>query len=134
MCLERQQDFHREPLYPTHAALLRFLFFHVDACSTMESLRVGDLTNQLNEFNKWEEESLRLNPRQVGAALTAFGLMNRKRTRDGWEVSIDRQDRKRIHDLLAFYGIDNHWQQVSLDSYKNCDLCTELKDPMIWAA
>jgi hypothetical protein len=27
MCLERQQDFHREPLYPTHAALLRFLFF-----------------------------------------------------------------------------------------------------------
>jgi hypothetical protein len=100
----------------------------------MESLTVGDLTNQLNKFNKWEEESLRLNPRQVGAALTAFGLMNRMRTRGEWEISIDRQDRKRIRDLRAFYGMDNHRQQVSPDSYKNCDLCTNLKDPLIWSA
>jgi hypothetical protein len=133
-CLERQQDFHREPLYPTHAALLRFLFFQIHSISKNGSFTVGDLTNQLNNFNKWEEEGLRLNPREVGAALTTLGLMNRKRTRNGWEISIDRQDQKRIHDLMTFYGIDNHRQQSSLDSYKNCDLCTNLKDPMVWAA
>jgi hypothetical protein len=124
----------REPLYPTHAALLRYLFFHIHSFPKSEFCTVGDITNQLNEFNKWEGENFRLNPREVGAAMTSLGLLNRKRTRNGYEVSLDRQDQKRIHDLMNFYGIDNHRQQISLDSYKNCDLCTNLRDPMVWAA
>jgi hypothetical protein len=139
-CFVVQQYSNREPLYPTHSAVLNFLNFKIHSYPWTSPLRrgpitIGQLTDSVNSFLKWEGERFRLNPKQVGAALTSLGMLNRKRTSLGWEILIDRQDEKRIHDLMEFYGKDHPYQQqISMESRRDCEFCTDLEDPAIWYA
>jgi hypothetical protein len=138
-CFTLQQYFNREPLYPTHAAVLHFLYFNIHSYPWTSSLRsspitIGQLTDGVNVFLKFEGERFRLSPKQVGAALTALGMLNRRRTSLGWKILIDRQDEKRIHDLIEFYGKDRYQQQFPMESFRDCELCTDLENPAIWTA
>jgi hypothetical protein len=127
----------REPLYPTHAAVLAFLYYNIHLhrciqdghrCVTPEL--IAGLTRQVNHFLEEEGEHFRLNPRQVGAALTALGLLNRKRTRVGWEILLDKQDMAHIHDLIAFYGTD-YGEVLDTEVITHCEYCANSDDPTI---
>jgi hypothetical protein len=137
-CFAVQQYFNREPLYPTYSAVLTFLNYRIHTYrSSLPSgpLRIGQLTDSVNSFLQWEGERFRLSPKQVGAALTALGMLNRKRTSMGWEILIDRQDEKRIHELMEFYGKEHpERQQISMESRRDCEFCTNLEDDAIWYA
>jgi hypothetical protein len=128
----------REPLYPTHAAVLDYLYYHIHFYpyiepSPISPASMGEITTRINSFLQDEGEHFRLNPRQVGAALTALGLLNRKRTRLGWTVLLDKQDKAHIHDLMDFYGTDHYRQQIPLDSIRSCEICANSTDPVIQA-
>jgi hypothetical protein len=91
-------------------------------------ITIGEITAEVNEFLECGKEHFRLNPRQVGAALTALGILNRKRTRRGWEILLDRQDKVRNHDLITFYGKEHYHHQIDLESIRRCEFCTNSKD------
>jgi hypothetical protein len=78
----------REPLCPTHAALVDFLYYHIHMWKlwlnrTERPIMVSEIDRHVNNFLQEEGEHFRLNPRQVGPALTALGFLNRKRTDAG---------------------------------------------------
>lgn len=139
-CFAVQQSSNREPLHPTYSAVLNFLNHDIHSYPRTSPRRIGpiqigSLTDCVNNFLQWEGERFRLNPRQVGAALTALGMLNRKRTSMGWKILIDRQDEKRIHDLMEFYGKERPYQQqISMEARRDCEFCTNLEDDAIWYA
>jgi hypothetical protein len=121
----------REPLYPPHAAVLEFLYCEIHEWFQPRGapLHVREITHEVNEFLKNEGEHFRLNPRQVGAALTALGFLSRKRTRTGWTLLLDRQDKARIHDLINFYGRDHYRRLIPREGILNCEFCANSEDP-----
>jgi hypothetical protein len=130
-----QQTFSREPLCPSHAAVLEYLYLklHTDPYPTSRfPVTTGELTAWVNEFLKSGKRSLRLSPRAVGAALTALGILNRRRTGLGWEVSLDRPEITRIHELAGFYGMEGFAEPISNESREKCEFCTvEDENPVV---
>jgi hypothetical protein len=120
----------REPLYPTHAAVLEYLYYRIHEFDDelKGPLPIGGITCQVSDFLQQEGEHFRLNPRQVGAALTALGLLTRKRTRRGWQILLDRPEKAHIHQLIHVYGKEHY--QTSVNEYGNeCEFCFNLLDP-----
>ena len=120
----------REPLYPTHAAVLEYLYYRIHKFDDelKGPLLTREITCQVNDFLQQEGEHFRLNPRQVGAALTALGLLNRKRTRRGWQILLDRPEKAHIHQLIHVYGKE-HYQTSVNESASKCEFCFNLADP-----
>jgi hypothetical protein len=75
-----------EPLSLEQNAILRGLFSVIHCRKEYESVSTGDLTTLVNYLLERAGESLRLQPRKVGAALTSLGFSSRKRTNSGWVV------------------------------------------------
>jgi hypothetical protein len=102
-----QQAFTREPLFPVHAAVLSYLYstIHRPMNPSGELDTVKGLTDLINRSLGLLGESLRLNPKQVGAALTTLGISRRKRCAQGYMVVLTPQDREKIRDLVAIHGL-----------------------------
>jgi hypothetical protein len=112
-----------EPLTPEQNAVLRALYSVIHFRIGFTSMQTGDLAGTVNYFLQRAGESLRLQPRKVGAVLTSLGFSNRTRTKSGWFVSVNQEDAEKLHELAEHYGIeglDERFQQVSPDE---CDLC-----------
>ena len=90
---------------------------------------VKDLMDLVNRSLGLLGESLRLNPKQVGAALTTLGISRRKRSAQGFMVALTLQDRRRIHDLVGIYGIDIPGLWPSFESCQNCSHCANVPHP-----
>jgi hypothetical protein len=91
-------------------------------------ITIGEIAAEVNEFLEWGKEHFRSNPRQVGAAFTALGILNRKRTRRGWEILLDRHEKVRIHDLIRFYAREHYQHQIDLESIRRCEFCANSRD------
>jgi hypothetical protein len=112
-----------EPLNPEHNAILRALFAIAHVREDFTSIGITDLTQQVNFFLELEGEKLRLQPRKVGAALTALGFSSRTRTNSGWVLSLTRRDAEKLHHLAASYGVDRAWRSFRDISPDKCTLC-----------
>jgi hypothetical protein len=73
----------QEPLSPEQNAVLRALFSIIHVRKEFSSIQTGQLTEMVNLFLQRSGESLRLQPRKVGAALSSLGISNRTRTKIG---------------------------------------------------
>jgi hypothetical protein len=102
-----QQALTREPLIPVHAAVLSYLYstIHRPMNPSGELDTVKGLTDLVNRSLGLLGESLRLNPKQVGAALTTLGISRRKRCAQGYMVVLTPRDREKIRDLVAIHGL-----------------------------
>ena len=106
------QEQNREPLSPHQTAVLRTLFrwVHTIRHQTRNHLSaVGDLAGMVNRDLKLRRECFRVSPRKVGAILTSFGMINKRRTRWGWVVFFDRREEEKIHRLVFRHGLDNSY-------------------------
>jgi hypothetical protein len=134
-CCQLQQNISRGPLRPAYTQLLRYLdycIYYIEVDKNWCEIKIGKLTSGLNSYLGSGRRDHRFKPREVGAALTAFGFLNRKRTRDGWEISLDDDSRKRIHELIDSYGIDyrshEEWQGHNVGNWAQrrhkCEYCS----------
>jgi hypothetical protein len=121
-----REELSREPLSPPQAAVLHALFIYIHRYPTKRTLSIGNFTDGVNGFSAGTNP--RLSPRAVGAALTSLGFTWRARTNTGWKVWIDPPQQKKIHELVAAYGIDNRIA-VPADSIELCDLCKSPPKP-----
>jgi hypothetical protein len=121
--IRRQEECGREPLLPAQAVVLQTLFvgIHKYKYSGVFVLRIGNFTKCVNTLSAGTIPPL--SPRAVGAALTSLGLTQRTRTNTGWEVWVDPPQQKKIHELIAVYGIDNDACVLPTELTKQCDLC-----------
>ena len=126
-----QQALTREPLFPTHAAVLYQLYgtIHARRNASEEYNSVKKLTELVNRGLEITGDRMRLNPRQVGAALTALGISRRHRSAQGWNVVLTESDKKRIHDLIVTYGMHNNAFWPSFEECRNCPLCKGVRHP-----
>ena len=131
-----QQALTREPLFPVQAAVLSYLYhrIHGPRNSSGELDTVKSLTDLVNRSLGLLDESIRLNPREVGAALTTLGISRRKRCAQGFMVVLTSQDRQKIHDLVGIHGIDIPGFWPSFESCRNCPLCANLPHPYYGSA
>jgi len=120
---EKQQELNREPLSAASAALLRFLYEWIHLHVTDGKCAQKELTIGLNLNLERMQESIRLNPHEVGRTLTSLGFTNRKRTNAGFILSLDLRTRKRIHNLAHDYAIDQGDQFQEEDFRSGCELC-----------
>jgi hypothetical protein len=120
---ESGQALPSEPLSPEQNAVLRALFSIIHLRENFYSSCVGDLAQKVNFYLEQSGERLRLQPRKVGAVLTALGFSNRTRTNTGWTVDLSRQDAEKIHQLAACYGIDGFADRFLRTSQEVCNLC-----------
>ena len=130
-----QQAFSREPLAPSHAAVLEYLYWRIHTFpypTAHVPITMCELAACINEFLKSQKRILRLSPRAVGAALTALGILNRKRTGLGWEVWLDRVELTQIHELVGFYGLESFVDAITSEAIQQCEFCTiEDENPAI---
>lgn len=124
-CIKSQMLANREPLPAQQAAVLQTLYrlIHLEEQEGGGQL-MADLTRLVNIDLKKSRESFRLTPRGVGAALSSFGISNRSRTNLGWFVLLNRDARKRIHDLVIKHGLDNDLLLPPQPKRLRCDLCS----------
>jgi len=119
--LKMQQKSNREPLSPRQAAVLQVLFYFVHRRTLKGTCAVAELATFVNSLLRASRERFRMNPREVGAALSSLGLINRERTRTGWRLWLDEKARKRIHELGTTYGFDSALRYE--ERLKGCELC-----------
>lgn len=123
---QQQSVVMQEPLSPPESAVLAALFHMVHLRSEFESMYVANLTAAVNQILRESGGSFRVNPRKVGSVLTALGLLTRSRTREGWRIWLDRNDRRRIHELAKTYGLDYHFRNPAPISSEECAVCIEM--------
>jgi hypothetical protein len=125
---ERQQDSNREPLSLGRTAVLEALFERIHAHRTGDSCTIGEFTKEVNRALAQAGERRHLNPREVGGVLTTFGLINRKRTSNGWIMGLSRAAEKRIHFLMSVYGIRSSADILkSPGSELTCEFCQDIE-------
>jgi hypothetical protein len=120
---ETQQEINREPLSPSCAAVLAFLFEWIHLNLKEGKCAQKDLTVGINFNLERLQETFRLNAHEVGRALTSLGFTNRKRTNAGFILWLDLRTRKRIHNLAHDYAIDQGNQFQQEDFRSGCELC-----------
>jgi hypothetical protein len=103
--LKRQEYFHREPLSLVQSALLRILFRLVHQIANETGYLVGDLAAEVNADLQGSGEGFQVTARGIGAALKTLGFKSKRRN-SGFTVLISRHEVKKIHDMMAAYGVD----------------------------
>jgi hypothetical protein len=128
-CFERQQDLNREPLSPGRTAVLEALFERIHIHPEEGSCLIGELAKDVNRALAQAGERRRLNPREVGAVLTTFGFLNRRRTSKGWMMWLGRSVEKRIHFFMTVYGIRCSADVLPSPEFANdCELCRDVQE------
>ena len=122
---EIQQDINREPLSPTSAAVLRFLYEWIHVNLNEGKCAQKDLTFGVNFNLDRLQETFRLNAHAVGRALTSLGFTNRKRANAGFILWLDKGTRMRIHNLANAYAIDQESQFQEEGFGNGCELCNK---------
>lgn len=103
-CLKQQQEFNREHLTARQAAVLEALGKTIQQHPCEEFYSLGSLTKNANQELVNVGEFFHLNEKAVGSVLTSLGLANRKRTKTGYVISLDKATRRYIHDCLVRHG------------------------------
>ena len=106
-----------------HAVL--FSLFHM---THLPEHRSQVLTKQVaaraNQHLHDEREHLQLPIRRVGAILTGFAFAERRRTKRGWALALEKDDQHRLHGIAVRYGID--YQRDNMPGFTACHLCPDV--------
>jgi len=122
---EKQDTLARQPLSPPQNAVLAALLWAVHEYRERGYMGINNLTGLANNLLQNAGLRLRLSPRKVGSALTSLGFLDKERTSKGWRVWLNPADARRIHELVATYGLDNPGQLLGVE--RDCKLCRELR-------
>jgi hypothetical protein len=123
-----QQEINREPLSPCCAAVLGTLYQHIHTYPKDGKYTNKELTLTVNLNLQKLQETFRLNAHQVGRALTTIGFTNRKRTNEGFVLSLDLRTRERIHKLAQIYGIHQESRFRGAGFGNDCEFCMNPDD------
>jgi hypothetical protein len=123
-CLASEHVSTREPLPPDETAVVETLFEQIHLHPDQGNYAIRHLTHEVNANLARSAERFRLNGKAVGAVLTTLGFRHRKRTNLGFVVWLDRDARKRIHELMSTYGMDAPSAHLpAAEPNEPCDLC-----------
>jgi hypothetical protein len=122
--LQNHEDSNRVPLSLAQSAVLRTFFKRVHECTDGQT-QIKGLAAEVNA-DLWESgERFRVSPREVGGALKSLGLAKRKRTNSGWIMQMDRHEIKKMHDLIAAYGVERCTDLISKAARRACSFCND---------
>jgi len=106
-CLDYQRGLNREPLPARELAILESSFKVIHAEPDQGTYSFRQLKDESNKSLADSGERFKVNEKSVSGALKTFGFVNRRRTKAGWVVIVDRAARKRLHELLLLYGVSS---------------------------
>ena len=123
MILRMQQESNRDPLSPRQSTVLQVLFLSIHFALKKGTCLIGELTDWTNLLLQKSREQFRMNAREVGAVLTSLGFSRRERTNAGWVLWLNRDARRRVHELIAAYEIDGRKLLLDLPGDEPCEFC-----------
>jgi hypothetical protein len=123
--IKRQENLDRHPLPARETAIIDTLFEQIHTPRNNFYFTIRDLTTEANATLQKSGERLRLSCRAVGAGLTTLGFANRKRTQSGFVVEFDRNNRRRIHELMARYSLDGPAAHLPSGVTVPCEFCEQ---------
>lgn len=134
LCCEEQAQANQEPLPPREAAVLNTLFKVIHELRPVcMNYKVAQLTSVVNADLEKAGQRFRLNPRDVGGALSSLGFTNHKRTNRGYFVWIDIKQQERIHKLVETYGMDSESYLTKKYLGRSCGMCDPKKNVEFYA-
>lgn len=105
--------------------MLRTLFKYVHQLDNKGTSQIRNLAREVNS-DLWDAgERFQVSSREAGAALTSLGFTKRKRTNSGYEVLMTLHEIKKIHHLIAAYGLDRCVGLISDAARRRCDFCSD---------
>ena len=127
LIFQEQQQLSREPLAPRQSAALRALLACAhDQASERLLFPMKYIALRTNLLLECDGEKFQMREREVGAVLLSLGIANRKRTNQGYAVSMDQALRKYLHHLATEHGID--YGEFRSESCESCEFCNELRN------
>lgn len=127
-CLEYQRELNREPLPARELAVLESSFKVIHAQPDQQTYSFRQLKDESNKWLADSGERFKVNEKSVSGTLKTFGFVNRKRTKSGWVVIVDRGARKRLHELLLLYGVSSVLECLPAgEPVEPCEFCHALE-------
>jgi hypothetical protein len=115
----------KRTLPPDEAAVLDGLYAESHRSGGYRQMTVGDLAKSIFEIYKTAGQTMRLEPRAVGAILEKFGI-RRNRVNSGYMFWIHRNTRDRIHELVKKFGFNLPLKSLELHPSITCEDCERL--------
>jgi hypothetical protein len=112
-------------LPPDEGAVLDGLYAESHRSGGYLQMTVGDLAKSIFEIYKTAGQTMRLEPRAVGAILEKFGI-RRNRVNSGYMFWIHRNTRDRIHELVKKYGFNLPLKFLELQPEITCEACERM--------
>jgi hypothetical protein len=122
--LKNHEDSNRVPLSPDQNSVLRTLFKHAHEYADGQT-QIKHLAAEVNADLRESGERFQVNPREVGGALKILGFTKRKRLNSGWAVRMSVHEVKKVHDLIAAYGVERCTDLISKAARRACSFCND---------
>jgi hypothetical protein len=123
--IKRQESFDRDPLPVREAAIIETLFEQIHIHDSGHYFAIRELTAAVNSTLLKLGERLHLSHRAAGAGLTTLGFRNHKRTQTGFVIEFDRNNRRRIHELVTRYCLETPSAHLPSGQKTPCEFCEE---------
>jgi hypothetical protein len=118
---DNSQAHDEDPLFAAEYSVLFALFHMAHMPEHRGQLLTKEIAARANRHLHDEREHLQLQIRRVGAILTGFGFVRRRRTKKGWALDFETHDQRRVHKTAERYGID--YLRGDMAGFTACQLC-----------
>jgi len=102
-----------------------FALFHVAHLpEDRGQLLTKEIAARANQYLQDQREHIQLQIRRVGSILTGFAFAQRRRTRHGWALVLQKEDEHRLHRIAERNGID--YLRDAMAGFVACPLCPDV--------
>jgi hypothetical protein len=113
-----------DSLSPAEYAVLFALFHVAHLPEHRGQLLTKEIAARANRYLHDQREHITLQIRRVGAILTGFAFAQRRRTRHGWALVLQKEDEHRLHRIAERNGMD--YLRDEMPGFVACARCPDV--------
>jgi hypothetical protein len=113
-----------DALSPVEYSVLFALFHVAHLPEHRGQLLTKEIAARANQYLQDQREHIQLQIRRVGSIVTGFAFAQRRRTRHGWALVLQKEDEHRLHRIAERNGMD--YLRDAMPGFVACPLCPDV--------
>jgi hypothetical protein len=113
-----------DSLSPVEYSVLFALFHVAHLPEHRGQLLTKEIAARANQYLHDRREHIQLQIRRVGSIVTGFAFAQRRRTRHGWALVLQKEDEHRLHRIAERNGMD--YLRDAMPGFVACPLCPDV--------